>query len=99
MPLPADGGAEFDWIFQRPVLRAVDPQRHAVRFASLVAFSVGCLTTAAEVIAEGPAPTLRQTVLVIVVRITIDSVVVFVGILLLGRYLGLVTRSPQRTHS
>jgi hypothetical protein len=91
----AAGGGEFDWMFRRAMFRAIDPERHVFRFAAALALGLGVLATAAEVTIDGPAPTLRQTILVILVRIAIEACGVFLGILLLGRYLGLVAFSRR----
>ena len=87
---PANVGGEFDWIFRRPVFRAIDPQRHAVRFALTVALSAAFLTTAAEVIGDGPAPTFQLTLYVILLRVAIEASGVVAGVLVLGRYLGVI---------
>ena len=72
------------------MFRAIDPQRHAVRFALVLAMSAAFLATAAEVIGEGPAPTFQQTVAIILLRIAMEACGAFAGFLVLGRYLGLV---------
>ncbi|HEX7485295.1 MAG TPA: hypothetical protein VF332_04035, partial [Vicinamibacterales bacterium] len=60
-----------------------------------LAVSMGFLSTAAEIMVDGPALSLRQPILVILVRIAIEACGVFVGVVLLGRSLGLVTFSRE----
>lgn len=94
---PANGAEEFDWIFQRPMFRALDPRGHAVRFAFLLGLTIGIAATAVEIVGDGPAPTLRQTILVIIIRIAIEAFGVFIGFLFLGTYLGLVAFHGKQT--
>jgi hypothetical protein len=79
---------EFDGLFGREPLRAIDPQSHPVRFAALLSAGAAIAVTAAQIVGEGPAPTLRQTIAVIVVFLVVEATAVFVGFLSIGRWLG-----------
>jgi len=92
----ASTSSEFGRLFQRLGLCAIDPYRHGVRFALVVALAMGFMTTASELVCDGPAPTLRQTILVVGIRITIEASVVFIGLLSLGAYLGLLVVSSRQ---
>jgi hypothetical protein len=89
-PVPAPGGTEFDAVLRWLAPRALDPHRHPVRFALALALGLAAAVTAAEIVIGGPAPTLRQTILVVAVRMAIEGIGVFAGFLLLGPWLGLI---------
>ena len=88
--VPAADADEFGAIFRRPPFRRIDPQRHPVRFAALVSAVAAIAVTAAQVVGEGPAPTVAKTIAVVIVFLTFEGSVVFAGVLTLGRWLGLL---------
>ena len=87
---PTADADEFGAIFRRPPFCHIDPQRRPVRFAAFVSAVAAIAVTAAQVAGEGPAPTVAQTIAVVIVFLTLEGSVVFAGVLTLGQWLGLL---------
>ncbi len=87
---PSTGENEFDRLFRRFGAGAVGPGRHPWRFSALVSLTMGLLVAVAQGVGEGVPPDVGRIVLVFAIFVAIEATGVFVGLLVIGRYLGVL---------
>jgi hypothetical protein len=81
---------EMDVLFRSAFLAWVNPGKYPVRFSFLFSISFSVLLAIIQIIGEGTAPTLQQTALVFIIFAAIGTLGLFIILMLIGGYLGIL---------
>ncbi len=81
---------ELDLLFKWKYLNQINPQIHPIRFSLLISITIGLLISLTQLIGERPPPNFKLAILVFFVFLTIESAGVFMGLLIFGKYLGIL---------
>ena len=80
---------ELEFIF-KDALAPVNPRFHPILFSIIIAVICGVSISIGHLIGEGAAATYMQTVLALLLFAAIETTAVFIGTLVIGRYLGIL---------
>ncbi len=87
---------EIDFLFSNRFLSLISPRTYPFRFSILFSISLSVLIAVAEIVVEGPAPTLQQTAVVFAVLTAIGTIGFFIILMVIGRYLGILGKIRWR---
>jgi hypothetical protein len=85
-----NGNNELNRLFNIRFLKPINPGIHPIKFSVLLSILAGLLLSLVHVIAEGSAPTVLKTILTFSVLMIIEAVGVFILLIVIGKYLGVL---------